>query len=437
MRLPVQAATYVRIFWALEGCAAQPRAGWKQVSTGTKDYDVAVIGGGIIGLATAMRLTQDFPRHRVVILEKESEVARHQTGHNSGVIHAGIYYAPGSQKANFCSTGARMLREFCDRREIDYKMCGKVIVAADEGEVPRLEELYRRGTANGAEGLEMIDGERLRELEPHAAGVRGIFSPNTGIIDYGQVSQAYVTTMRENGGDLLTESKVRAIRRSDGRLYLDTSGGGVSARWVINCAGLHADSVARMMGVETGVRIIPFRGEYYSLRQERTHLVKGLIYPVPDPRMPFLGVHFTSRIGGGVEAGPNAVLAFAREGYGKTAFTLGDTVGMLTFPGFWRMSRDHWRTGLHEQYRSLVKAAMARSLRALVPEIRTDDLQDPGAGVRAQAVDRKGRLLQDFSIAETESAIHVLNAPSPGASSSMAIGRYIVDRAKETFGLQA
>ena len=407
------------------------------MSTGTKNYDVAVIGGGIIGLATAMRLTQDFPRQRVVVLEKEPGIARHQTGHNSGVIHAGIYYAPGSQKANFCSTGARMLREFCDRRGIGYKMCGKVIVATDESQVPRLEELYRRGTANGAEGLEMIEGERLRELEPHAVGVRGVFSPNTGIIDYAQVSQAYATTMRENGGDLLTDSAVRAVQRSDGRLYLNTSGGDVSARCVINCAGLHADGVARMMGVETRVRIVPFRGEYYSLRPERTHLVNGLIYPVPDPKLPFLGVHFTSRIGGGVEAGPNAVLAFAREGYGKTAFKLGDTVGMLTFPGFWRMSRDHWRTGFHEQYRSLVKTAMARSLRTLVPDIRTDDLQNPGAGVRAQAVDRQGRLLQDFSIAETENAIHVLNAPSPGASSSMAIGQYIVDRAKENFGLEA
>ena len=407
------------------------------MSTGTKDYDVAVIGGGIIGLATAMRLTQDFPRQRVVVLEKEPEIARHQTGHNSGVIHAGIYYAPGSQKANFCSTGARMLREFCDQRGINYKMCGKVIVATDEGQVPRLEELYRRGTANGAEGLEMIEGERLRELEPHAAGVRGVFSPNTGIIDYTEVSQAYATTMRENGGDLLTDSTVRAVRRSDGRLYLNTSRGDVSARCVINCAGLHADGVARMMGVETGVRIVPFRGEYYSLRPERTPLVNGLIYPVPDPKLPFLGVHFTSRIDGGVEAGPNAVLAFAREGYGKTSFRLGDTVGMLTFPGFWRMSRDHWRTGFHEQYRSLVKTAMARSLRTLVPDIRTDDLLDPGAGVRAQAVDRQGRLLQDFSIAETANAIHVLNAPSPGASSSMAIGQYIIDRAKENFGLSA
>ncbi len=402
-----------------------------------QEYDIAIIGGGIIGLATAMRLAQEFPRYRVAVLEKEAEVAQHQTGHNSGVIHAGIYYAPGSQKANFCSTGGTLLREFCDERGIEYEMCGKLIVAIDDSEVPRLEELFRRGTANGAQGLEMVGQERLRELEPHAAGVKAIFSPNTGIIDYTKVARAYAIEMRENGADLLTNTMVRGIAVRDGTHYLLTSRGEISAKRVINCAGLHADSVARMMGVGIGVRIIPFRGEYFSIRPERAHLVRGLIYPVPDPSLPFLGVHFTKRIGGSVEAGPNAVLALAREGYRKTRFSLGDTLGNLTYPGFWKMSMAFWKTGIQEQYRSLVKTKFVRSLQTLVPEVQLGDLYEPGAGVRAQAVDRQGKLLQDFSIAETENAIHVLNAPSPGATSSLSISRYIVELARKSFELAA
>ena len=398
-----------------------------------RNYDIAVIGGGIIGLATAMRLTEEFPRYRVVVLEKEDQVAQHQTGHNSGVMHAGIYYAPGSQKANFCAAGGSLLREFCDRHGIEYEMCGKVIVATDESEIPRLEELYRRGAENGAQGLEMIDAGRLRELEPHAAGIKAIFSPNTGIIDFTKVSQKYAEEVRANGGDLLTGTRARGIARRDGLLYIETNRGEVSTRHIINCAGLHADVVARMMGVDIGVRIIPFRGEYFSVRPERSPLVNGLIYPVPDPRLPFLGVHFTKRIGGSVEAGPNAVLALAREGYTKAKVNLGDAMGTLAYPGFWRMSMTYWKSGLQEQLRSVFKARFVRSLRKLVPEIRIGDLYEPGAGVRAQAVDRQGRLLQDFSIAETENAIHVLNAPSPGATSSLAISRYIVDLADKSF----
>ena len=398
-------------------------------------YDIAVVGAGIIGLATAMRLARELPRHKVLVLEKESEIARHQTGHNSGVMHAGIYYAPGSHKANLCSIGGRMLREFCDERGIEYETCGKVIVATDEAELPCLEELYRRGSANGAEGLEMIDAARLRELEPHAAGIKAVLSPNTGIIDYGEVSRAYAAEFGESGGDLLTSARVLGVARRDGRLHLETSKGDVSVGHLINCAGLHADSVARMMGVDIGVRIVPFRGEYFSLRPESSHFVNGLIYPVPDPRMPFLGVHFTKRIGGSVEAGPNAVLAFAREGYTRARVSLRDAGSILTYPGFWRMALTYWKTGVREQYRSVDKSSFVRSLRKLVPEIRKEDLHEPGAGVRAQAVDRRGRLLQDFAIAETENAIHVLNAPSPGATSSLAIGRYIVDLARKSFGL--
>ncbi len=401
----------------------------------SRNYDIAVIGGGIIGLATAMRLTQEHPDRKVVVIEKESGVARHQTGHNSGVIHAGIYYAPGSQKANFCSTGGRLLREFCDERGIEYEMCGKLIVAINDAEVPGLEELYRRGAANGAEGLELIGAEELREHEPHVAGVKAIWSPNTGIIDFTKVSEAYSIEMRENGGDLITDAEVHSISKSNGSVHIQTGAGDFTASNIINCAGLHADKVARMMDVAIGVRIIPFRGEYFSIRPESAHLVNGLIYPVPDPSLPFLGVHFTKRINGSVEAGPNAVLALKREGYSKTSFSIADAWDTLTYPGFWRMSMKYWKTGFDEQYRSLVKSVFVKSLQTLIPEITGDDLYAPGAGVRAQVVDDRGALLQDFSIAETEGAIHVLSAPSPGATSSLSISRYIVDMAKESFSL--
>ena len=399
--------------------------------------DIAIIGGGIIGLATAMRLVQEYPRYRLAVLEKESQIAQHQTGHNSGVIHAGIYYSPGSQKANFCATGAKLLRRFCDEHDIPYKMCGKVIVAIRDSEVARLDELFRRGTANGAEGLRLISKEQLRELEPHAAGVKAIHSPETGIIDYIKVSQAYASEVQENGGELHRDTTVLGIARSDGALRILTSQGDLPAKHVINCGGLQADSVAGMMGADTGVRIIPFRGEYFSLRPERSNLVNGLIYPVPDPSLPFLGVHFSTRITGEVEAGPNAVLAFAREGYRKTDVSVRDIAGALGFIGFWRMSRTHWLTGVKEQYRSLNKGAFVRSLQTLVPEIRSEDLHAPGAGIRAQAVDRRGKLLQDFSIAESANAIHVLNAPSPGATASLSISRHIVDLARDSFDLVA
>ncbi len=404
---------------------------------GSRSYDVGVIGGGIIGLATALRLTQEYPRYKVAVLEKEPEVARHQTGHNSGVMHAGIYYSPGSQKANFCSPGGKMLRRYCDQHGIAYEMCGKVIVATEESDLPRLEELRRRGIANGADGLEMIGEGRLRELEPHASGIKAIYSPNTGIVDYTKVTMSFASEMVENGGDLLTDTRVLRLATRDGRVHLETSSGEVTVTHVINCAGLHADTVAREMGVETGVRIIPFRGEYYSLRPGRSNLVNGLIYPVPKPKLPFLGVHFTKRIDGTVEAGPNAVLAFAREGYRKMQIDVAEVLGILTYPGFWRMSRVHWRSGLQEQYRSRVKRSFVRSLQTLVPEVRKEDLDDPSAGVRAQAIGRDGELLQDFSIVRTTNSIHVLNAPSPAATSCLAISRHIVDLARNTFDLAA
>ena len=402
-----------------------------------RKYDVVVIGGGIIGLATSMKLTQDFPRLKVAVLEKEKEVAQHQTGHNSGVIHAGIYYAPGTQKANFCSTGGKLLRDFCDQHGVAYDMCGKLIVATDETEIPQLEELYKRGTENGAEGLRMVDEEEIREIEPYSAGVKAIFSPNTGIIDYFEVSQAYATSMRENGGDLLTDVEVVSIETKDGLVYINTTSGTVVSKYVLNCAGLHADTVARMMGVDVGVKIVPFRGEYFSIVPEKEHMVKGLIYPVPDPSMPVLGVHFTRRINGSVEAGPNAVLAFAREGYKKTDVNLRDTLETFTYGGFWKMSAKYWKVGVSEQYRSLVKGVFVKSLQKLMPEITGNDLGDPGAGVRAQVIDSNGGLLQDFAIEASDNAIHVLSAPSPGATSSITISEYIVDLAEESFEFSA
>jgi len=407
------------------------------MSTIDRQYDVVVVGGGIIGLATSMKLTQDFPNLKVAVLEKEKEVAQHQTGHNSGVIHAGIYYAPGSQKANFCSTGGKLLRDFCDEYGIPYDMCGKLIVATDDSEIPQLEELFKRGTENGAEGLRMVDQEEIKEIEPYSAGVKAILSPNTGIIDYFEVSQAYATRMRENGGDLLTNVEVISIENKDGLVYIETTSGTVVAKYVLNCAGLHADTVARMMGVDVGVKIVPFRGEYFSIIPEKEHMVKGLIYPVPNPSMPFLGVHFTRRINGSVEAGPNAVLAFAREGYKKTDVNLKDTLGTLSYSGFWKMSAKYWKVGMHEQYRSLVKGVFVKSLQKLMPEITGDDLGDPGAGVRAQVIDSNGGLLQDFAIEASANAIHVLSAPSPGATSSLTISEYIVDLAQESFDLSA
>ena len=402
-----------------------------------RQYDVVVVGGGIIGLATSMKLTQDFPNLKVAVLEKEKEVAQHQTGHNSGVIHAGIYYAPGSQKANFCSTGGKLLRDFCDEYGIAYDMCGKLIVATDDSEVPQLEELFKRGTENGAQGLRMVNQEEIKDIEPYSAGVKAILSPNTGIIDYFEVSQAYASRMRENGGDLLTNVEVISIENKDNLVYINTTSGTVAAKYVLNCAGLHADTVARMMGVDVGVKIVPFRGEYFSIIPEKEHMVKGLIYPVPDPSMPFLGVHFTRRINGSVEAGPNAVLAFAREGYKKTDVNLKDTLGTLSYSGFWKMSAKYWKVGMHEQYRSLVKGVFVKSLQKLMPEITGDDLGNTGAGVRAQVIDSNGGLLQDFAIEASANAIHVLSAPSPGATSSLTISEYIVDLAQESFDLNA
>ena len=401
----------------------------------TIKYDVAVIGGGIIGLATAMTLARRHPDRRFVVLEKEGEIAQHQTGHNSGVIHAGIYYAPGSQKAGFCYTGNLELRKYCDERGIGYEMCGKVVVATDESEVPRLHDLFARGKANGVERLELIGRERLREIEPHAAGVKAIWSPETGIVDYRRVCRAYTTDFGELGGELRLNTRVEHVARRGNTVNIDTDQGSIAALGVVNCAGLQADMIARDMGERVGLRIVPFRGEYFSLRPEKERLVNGLIYPVPDPKLPFLGVHFTKRVDCSVEAGPNAVLSLAREGYEKTSFRVGEALDIATHPGFWRMSMTHWRMGMKEQYRSMFKSSFVSSLQKLVPEVQPEDVWRPSAGVRAQAIDDNGGLLQDFRIVQGDRAVHVLNAPSPAATSSLPISRHIASIATVAFEL--
>ena len=401
----------------------------------SKDFDVVIIGGGIVGLSTAMQLTREgFPNWKIGVVEKEGELATHQTGHNSGVIHSGIYYRPDSQKARFCVAGLQALLKFCDENEIEYQQCGKVIVALSEDELPRLQTLQERGTANGVQDLEMIGPERLKEIEPHAAGIQALWAPHTGIIDYTKVALAYAGKFQERGGEIFTNAPVRKITSYADGVALETTAGDLKAKYIINCGGLYADRVAAMMGEELDIRIIPFRGEYFTLRQESHHLVKGLIYPVPDPRFPFLGVHYTRNINGRVDAGPNAVLAMRREGYRKTDWNLGESWGTFSYPGFWKMSAKFWKVGMNEMRRSFSKKMFVRDLQRLLPEIQSEDLGPGGSGVRAQAVSRAGALLDDFSIIQGKQAIHVLNAPSPGATSSLAIGSHIADLAVEAFG---
>lgn len=400
-------------------------------------YDIAIVGGGIVGLATARALIERKPDLRLVVLEKEVALGLHQTGHNSGVIHSGIYYKPGSHKARLCVEGARLMREFCDVQGIRHETCGKVIVATAPVEVPRLQALHERGVANGVPGLAMIDLARLRELEPHASAVAALHSPGTGIVDFSEVAGALGRDLASREVALELGFEVRAITRvRGGGLALSTREHSVLARHLVNCAGLYSDEVARMAGAAVNVRIVPFRGEYYMIRPGRRDLVRGLIYPVPDPEFPFLGVHFTRTIHGEVEAGPNAVLAFAREGYRIGRVRPGELAGTLGYRGFWAMARRYWKTGSYEMFRSVSKAAFVRALQRLVPELQPDDVHPGGAGVRAQAVTAEGNLVDDFHILDTADAIHVLNAPSPAATASLAIGRHIAGLAVQRFGLE-
>ncbi|MPZ48712.1 MAG: L-2-hydroxyglutarate oxidase [Dehalococcoidia bacterium] len=403
--------------------------------TTAKPYDIAIIGGGILGIATAMQTAAKHPRLRIAVFEKEPRIAAHQTGHNSGVIHSGIYYAPGSLKAKNCVGGAEALKRFADENGIKYELCGKVIIATTEEELPRLQELHRRGVANGVQGLEVIDRSRINEIEPNAAGIRGLYSPNTGIIDFTEVTRAYAAKFEQTGGEIKLDTRVEDIIERAGGVILQTSQGEIQASHLINCAGLYADVIAKMMGAAEDLRIVPFRGEYYELRPEAHSLIRGLIYPVPNPEFPFLGVHFTKRVNGTMEAGPNAVLAFAREGYTKTTFDPRESFDALGYGGFWTMARKYWKTGLHEIYRSFSKQAFTKALQRLVPSIREEDLIGGGSGVRAQAVASDGKLLDDFRIVESANAIHVLNAPSPGATASLAISAGILTMAETAFSL--
>jgi len=404
-------------------------------------YDLTIIGGGILGLATALKVTAAHPSIRLLILEKEAEIARHQTGNNSGVIHSGLYYRPGSLKARTCVAGRKELMGFCDRNSVPYEICGKVVVATSEEELPRLEELHRRGVANGLQDLAIIGPERLKEIEPHATGIKGLYVPETGIVDYRKVAAAYAEKVRDANGDIRLSQRVVGILDRPSEIVLQTSGGDYRTKYLINCCGLQSDLVAKMMpgassGDEEEHRIIPFRGEYYKIAPEREFLVRNLIYPVPDPTFPFLGVHFTRMARGGVEAGPNAVFAYAREGYRHTQINPADLWRTVSFKGFWAMTGKYWRTGFGELYRSLSKSAFVRALQKLVPEIRESDLVPGGAGVRAQAVSASGALVDDFVIKQSHNAIHVLNAPSPGATASLAIGQQICEMAEKNFDLK-
>jgi (S)-2-hydroxyglutarate dehydrogenase len=396
-------------------------------------FDFAIVGGGIVGLSTARALLGRHPNAGVLVLEKEEGWARHQTGHNSGVIHSGVYYKPGSLKARFSREGVATLLEFCREQRIAFEICGKVIVATKPDELPRLDDLYERGLKNGLK-VEKIGPNELEELEPHAAGLAALKVPETGIVDFTQVAEAFATVVEEEGGVLRTSTEVEYVSETEGEVEISTNRGTFRARSLINCAGLHSDRVALLCGVETGVKIVPFRGEYYELKPEKRHLVKNIIYPLPDPSFPFLNVHLTRTVEGGVEAGPNAVLGLAREGYRKTDINIKDSCEALTYPGLWRLARTYWRTGIRELVRSFSRKVFTRSLKKLVPEIEEEDLAPIEAGVRAQALAKDGELVNDFLIVDGKSSVHVLNAPSPAATAAIPIGETIAERITERTG---
>jgi (S)-2-hydroxyglutarate dehydrogenase len=397
-------------------------------------YDVVVVGAGIVGLAGARELLRRRPRLRLALIDKEPRVGTHQTGHNSGVVHSGIYYAPGSLKARLCVDGARELYEYCEANGIPTERCGKVIVATDESELGRLQDLYDRGRANGVPGLEMIGPERLREIEPHCAGIRALWSPSTGIVDFSQVAHSYARDVRHLGGELHTGRELRAVRLLAGGAVLETTAGELEARRVVTCAGLQSDRVARMTGGSLEPRIVPFRGDYWQLRRDARALCRNLIYPVPDPSFPFLGVHATRRIGTGeVWLGPNAVLAFAREGYRRLDVRPRDLAAALANRGFQRLARRYWRMGALEMWRDWSRRAFWRSVRRYLPDVRLEDMAPGPSGVRAQALDASGALVDDFVVDALDGRVlHVRNAPSPAATSSLAIGRLVAGAVEET-----
>jgi len=392
-------------------------------------YDIIIVGGGAVGLATGLKLLNQNPALKVVVIEKETVVANHQTGNNSNVIHSGIYYKPGSLKARNCIHGYNLLVDFCQQNEIPHSICGKVIVATDEHELPLLKNIFDRGQQNGLQNLKMLSASELKEHEPHVAGIAGIHVPQTGIVDYRVVAEKYAELILKKGGEIKLGEKVIDIQLGTSNAVVVTQKASYTGKLIVNCAGLYSDKIAQLTSKNVDLKIIPFRGEYYKLKKEKEYLVKTLIYPVPDPNFPFLGVHFTTMVGGGVECGPNAVLAFKREGYKKSDINLGELGETLAWPGFRKIVSKYWRTGMGEMYRSYSKAAFTKALQKLMPEIKEEDLVAGGAGVRAQACDRTGGLLDDFMILEEKLAINVCNAPSPAATSSLSIGETIAELA--------
>lgn len=388
-------------------------------------HDFIIVGGGIVGLATALKLLQANPGLKILVIEKEKEVGRHQTGNNSGVIHSGLYYKPGSLKAVNCIRGYNLLIAFCQEHSVPYDLCGKVVVATEAKELPLLKNLYDRGEQNGLKDFKMLKAEELKEFEPHVKGLAGFFVPQTGIVDYKIVAEKYADEIRKSGGQIILGEKVVNIVSEVKNIFVETDQSSFRCSILINCAGLYSDKVARLSSQNINVKIIPFRGEYYKIKKDREYLVKNLIYPVPDPNFPFLGVHFTRMMKGGVEAGPNAVLAFSREGYRKSDINLKELGETLAWPGFQKVARKYWRTGLGEMYRSFSKGAFTKALQKLIPEIQENDLVEGGAGVRAQACDKTGGLVDDFLIYEEKQVINVCNAPSPAATSSLSIGESI------------
>jgi len=399
----------------------------------TSVYDVAVIGGGIVGLATAMELSGRSPSLRLIVLEKEPQVGMHQTAHNSGVIHSGIYYRPGSLKAKTCVEGARLMTAFCEAHAIPYAICGKVVVATEPPELPALETLYQRGLMNGVPGLSLIGPERLREIEPNARGIRALHVASAGIVDYRAVAFAFAEVIRQRGGTVQTSARVNRLEKRTEGWILQTTEGDLCSRYLVTCGGLYADRIAAMAGAPSDLQIIPFRGDYYDLVPQRRALVRAMIYPVPNPALPFLGVHLTRALDGRVHAGPNAVLALKREGYRKTDISPTESLALVSSLGFWRMARTHWSTGLRELWRSLNTHAFVRALQRLVPDLKSEDVVPGDSGVRAQAVDRHGALVDDFNIVQGDHAIFVRNVPSPAATASIRIGQLIADMMAEAF----
>ncbi len=398
----------------------------------SNSYDFVIIGGGIIGAATAMALQKETD-HRILIIEAEDKLAAHQTGNNSGVIHSGLYYKPGSLKAKNCSEGRDLMYQFCQGNNIPYEKCGKIVVAANESELKSLNILYERGVANGLEGLRKLNAVELKEYEPNVSGTAGLFVPQTGIVDYKQVTKVYAAKVKDKNGEIKLNCKFLSVKKSGKELIISTNLGELKTKFLVNCGGLYSDRIAKICSIDPGIMIVPFRGEYYKLTKDKEHLIKNLIYPVPDPSFPFLGVHFTRMINGGVEAGPNAVLAFKREGYSHSDISLRDVTEMIAFRGFWRMISQHYKMGFGEFHRSVSKSAFVKALKKLVPDIDLNSIEKGGAGVRAQALETSGKLVDDFRLVEAEKMIHVLNAPSPAATASISIGKYIAELVKNKF----